>query len=385
MGKAGVAYLRVSNATTMRYYIIAGEASGDVHGARLVAALRRQDPAAEVRCWGGDLMEAAGATLVKHYRELAIMGFVDVLKMLPTILRNLRFARRDIAAFAPDVVIHIDFSGFNLRVARWAKTAGYRTFYYISPQVWASRAGRVEQIRRYVDRLFVILPFESEFYARYGVEVEFVGHPLVDQVADFRPAADFRTRHALDPDRPLVALLPGSRKQEIERHLSVMLAAAERFPELQFAVAGARSQAPDYYAGLMNSDRVALVYDATYDLLAHADAALVTSGTATLETALFGVPLCVGYRGSRLNYWIAKQLITVPYISLVNLILQRPLVTELIQDDFTVDRLTAELRLLLDPGQAAVLREGYAELRQLLGEPGAAERAAERMVALLKD
>ncbi len=231
----------------MRYYLIAGEASGDLHGADLITALRRHDPRAEIRCWGGDLMAEAGGRLVKHYRELAIMGFVDVLKLLPRILRNLRFARRDIAAFRPDAVIHIDFSGFNLRVARWAKTAGLRTFYYISPQVWASRPGRVAQIRRYVDHLFVILPFEPDFYARHGVEVEFVGHPLVDRIAAFTPRSDFWSHYDLDPNRPLVALLPGSRQQEIERHLSVMLATARQFPQCQFAVAGARSQDRDYY------------------------------------------------------------------------------------------------------------------------------------------
>ena len=366
----------------MRYYIIAGEASGDVHGSQLIQALHRHDPAAEIRCWGGDLMAEAGATLVKHYRELAIMGFVDVLKMLPKILRNLRFARRDIAAFRPDAVIHIDFSGFNLRVARWAHEAGFRTFYYISPQVWASRAGRVEQVRRYIDRMFVILPFEPAFYAERGVEVEFVGHPLVDRTADFAPQPDFWSRYQLDPDRPLVALLPGSRKQEIERHLTLMLATAAHFPELQFAVAGARSQDRDYYRQWMDQADIRLVYDATYELLAHADAALVTSGTATLETALFNVPLCVCYRGSRINYWIAKQLITVEYISLVNLIMQRPLVTELIQDELTVPRLRQELAQLLDAERVAELRAGYAELRRRLGEAGAADRTARRIVAL---
>lgn len=366
----------------MRYYIIAGEASGDVHGSNLIAALHRHDPAAEIRCWGGDLMAEAGATLVKHYRELAIMGFVDVLKMLPKILRNLRFARRDIADFQPDAVIHIDFSGFNLRVARWAHEAGYRTFYYISPQVWASRAGRVEQIRRYIDRMFVILPFEPDFYAERDVEVEFVGHPLVDRIADFEPRPDFWSHYGLDPERPLVALLPGSRKQEIERHLALMLETAADFPQLQFAVAGARSQDREYYDQWMERHDISLVYDATYDLLAHADAALVTSGTATLETALFDVPLCVCYRGSRINYWIARQLITVAYISLVNLIMQRPLVTELIQDDLTVPRLRQELTLLLDPEYAQRLRAGYAELRSRLGEPGAADRTAQRIVAL---
>lgn len=364
----------------MKYYLIAGEASGDLHGSRLMQAIRQRDPGAEFRIWGGDLMEAAGGQLVKHYRDLAFMGFVEVVANLRTILRNLHFCKEDITQWQPDKLILIDYPGFNLRIAKWAVQIPAEVIYYISPQIWAWHTSRVHQIKRTVDRMLVILPFEQEFYAKHGMAVDFVGHPLLDVVEHFEPTSDFRQRYALD-DRPIVALLPGSRRQEIERVLPIMLETASRFPDLQFAIAGAPSRPPDQYELLMEqSPKVAtirLISNETYALLHHAHAALVTSGTATLETAMFNVPLCVCYRGGGLSYWIARRLVEVKYISLVNLIVDRPLVQELIQQELTADNLAEELSKLLDPIYRERLQAGFAELRQLLGQSGAASKAAE--------
>ncbi len=376
----------------MKYYVIAGEASGDLHGSYLVRGLRRVDPAARIRGWGGDLMARQGVQLDVHYRDTAFMGFVEVVRNLPAIVRLMARCKRDIEAFGPDVLLLIDYPGFNLRMARWARKRGMRVFYYISPQVWAWKEGRVATIRRAVDRMFVILPFEPEFYARHGVEVTYFGHPLVDEVHDFfgRHAADraaFAERHQLAAERPIVALLPGSRPQEIVRSLKVMLAVACRQPQRQFVVAGAPAIAPDYYRALMAHyaapANVCLVHGQTWPLLAVADAALVTSGTATLETALFGVPQVVCYRGSRLSYLIARRLIKVPFISLVNLIAERQLVTELIQDAFVPERTAAELDRLFEEPHREAIRAGYDALRQSLGRPGVSERIAKEMYSLL--
>ena len=359
----------------MRYYLISGEASGDLHGARLVAALRERDPAAEIRAWGGDLMAAAGAEVVKHYRDLAFMGFVEVVKNLQTILGNFRECQADIAAFRPDRVVLIDYPGFNLRMAKWARRHGYDVSYYISPQLWAWHTSRVKQVKANVDRMLVILPFEEAFYAEHGVAATFVGHPLldvVDAVAD-RPATH-------------VALLPGSRRQEISRSLPVMLAAAARLPEHRYVVAGAPGQDAAVYEEIMAAHpgppELELVSGRTYDILAGARAAAVTSGTATLETALFGVPQVVCYRGSRLNYWLARRLVAdrIKYISLVNLVMDREVVPELIQDDLTGPRLAEELqKTIAGPERDRQLRE-LAELRRALGSGGAAARAAEAIV-----
>ena len=306
----------------MKYYLIAGEASGDLHGSNLIRALHRQDENAEIRCWGGDRMEAAGATLVKHYRELSFMGFVEVVANLPTIFRNLSFCKKDIEAFEPDALIFIDFSGFNLRIARWAREKGYRTHYYISPQVWASREGRVKKIKRDIDHMYVILPFEKAFYEeKHGMPVHFVGHPLIDALQD-RPTPDpikFCKAHGLDPDKPIIALLPGSRAQEVRKMLPVMLSCVPRNTGYQFVVAGAPSLDPDFYASYLREGEARLVMDQTYALLQVAHAALVTSGTATLETALLGVPQVVCYKGSWISYQIAKRLITLESVSYTHL------------------------------------------------------------------
>lgn len=369
----------------MRYYVISGEASGDLHGSNLLRALKEEDPAAEIRAWGGDLMEAQGAVLAKHYRDLAFMGFWEVVTHLGTILSNLRFCKRDVLEYKPDVLILIDYPGFNLRIARWAQEQGIRVFYYISPQLWAWHSSRVKQLKRSVERLYVILPFEPEFYTKYAYEVDYVGHPLLDVVESYKAPENFREDNRLD-ERPIIALLPGSRKQEVKRMLSVMLTQVKVFPEYQFVVAGAPSLDRSFYAEFLEpyGDSVSYVANQTYALLSHGQAALVTSGTATLEAALFSVPQVVCYQSSSLSYAIAKRLIQVPYISLVNLIADKPLVKELIQGDFTPDKLHQALSDITDPKQAAEMRDAYIELRKLLGGPGASARTARAMVKRLQ-
>ena len=369
----------------MKYYIIAGEASGDLHGSNLIKALLNEDSEAEIRCWGGDLMQNAGGTLVKHYKELAFMGFVEVIKNIPTIYRNIAFCKKDIEAFQPDVVIFIDYSGFNLRIAKWAKEKGFRTNYYISPQVWASRSSRVEKIKRDIDMMNVILPFEKEFYAKHKVDVNFVGHPLIDAIAD-RPQIDekaFREEHQLS-DKKIIALLPGSRQQEITKMLSVMLSVVDSYKDYEFVIAGAPSQDFGFYKQFIKTDNVRFVANKTYDLLSISNAALVTSGTATLETALFKVPQVVCYKGSAISYQIAKRIITLKFISLVNLIMDREVVTELIQADFTKEKLTTELNKILDASHREQLFLEYYELEQILGGKGASKKAAELIVKGVK-
>lgn len=371
----------------MKYYIIAGEASGDLHGSNLIRALKKADPDASIRCWGGDLMKEAGGTLVKHYKELAFMGFLEVLANLPTIFRNIAFCKQDIASFQPDVVIFIDFSGFNLRIASWAKMNGYRTNYYISPQVWASREGRVEKIKSTIDAMYVILPFEKEFYEeKHGFPVNFVGHPLLDAIEareDVNPAA-FRKKHGLDPEKEIVALLPGSRKQEVEKMLSLMLSTVPAFPQYEFVIAGAPSLEDDFYAKFTGNSRVHFVKGETYSLLQCAKAALVTSGTATLETALFKVPQVVCYKGSWVSYQIAKRIITLKFISLVNLIMDKEVVTELIQNQLTEKALVKELNAILSGPKREAILSCYEELEEKLGGGGASEKAAGLIVNALK-
>lgn len=364
----------------MKYYVIAGEASGDLHGSNLLRAIRERDPAAEFRCWGGDLMKAQGATLVKHYRELAFMGFSEVLMNLRTILRNIDSCKKDIADWKPDVVILIDYPGFNLRIAGFVQSIGIKVFYYISPQIWAWKESRVHKIKKIVDRMFVILPFEKDFYKRYDYPVDFVGHPLLDAVASFPGTLDLPG----NDERPVIALLPGSRKQEIGTMLPLMLACAKRFPHYRFVVAGAPSQTKEYYASLMQGQDVAIVYNQTYALLRRSYAALVTSGTATLETALFGVPEVVCYKGSAISYQIAKRLVKVKYISLVNLVMDREVVKELIQYELTVDQLESELKRITDDaeGRSRMLTD-YEQLREKLGGTGASAKAAELMLDYL--
>ena len=369
----------------MKYYIIAGEASGDLHGSNLMKALLKEDNNADIRFWGGDLMSEVGGTLVMHYKERAFMGFIEVIMNLRKVLGFIKFCKKDIAEYNPDVIIFIDNSGFNLRVAKWAKEQGFRTNYYISPQVWASRASRVDKIKRDIDQMYVILPFEKEFYQKYNYEVNFVGHPLVDAIADRKQVAikSFRKEHHLG-EKPIIALLPGSRKQEITKMLSVMLSLVDDFYEYQFVIAGAPSQDFSFYQSIIGSKKVAFIDNKTYDLLSVSFAALVTSGTATLEAALFKVPQVVCYKGSNISYQIAKRIITLAYISLVNLIMDREVVKELIQNDFTKKNLSAELKKILDENQRVKLFEAYYELEQKLGGKGASENTAKSIVAHLK-
>ncbi len=364
----------------MRYYIIAGEASGDLHGSNLIKALHRQDAHADIRCWGGNKMQAAGATLVKHYRELAFMGFVEVITHLPTIFKNITFCKADIAQYKPDVLVLIDYPGFNLRIAKWAKEQGIKVAYYISPQVWAWKEKRVVQIKRDVDRMIVILPFEKDFYKKWNYDVAYVGHPLIEVVNEEK-CKPIQQQLA---DKPLVAILPGSRSQEIKAKLPVMLQMVQHFPQYSFVIAQAPSQPDELYKDMIGSAPVTLVKGGTYNLLRQAKAALVTSGTATLETALFAVPEVVCYKGNALSFWLAKKLVKVKYISLVNLIMDKPVIKELIQDELNETNLKAELsRLLEDNAYKAAMRKDYAELWHKLGNSHASDGAAAEIISLI--
>ena len=369
----------------MKYYIIAGEASGDLHGSNLMKALLKIDVNAEFRFWGGDLMQQVGGALVKHYKERAFMGFAEVIKNLSKIYKDISLCKSDIQKYNPDVIIFIDNSGFNLRIAKWAKQQNYRTNYYISPQVWASRAGRVKAIKRDIDAMFVILPFVEAFYKKHDYQVTFVGHPLIDAIAN-RTLVDeyaFRAKHQLS-DKPIIALLPGSRKQEIKNMLSVMLSLVNTYPNYQFVIAGAPSQDYEFYQSFIKASNVKFIANKTYDLLSVSTAALVTSGTATLETALFKVPQVVCYKGSAISYQIAKRIITLKYISLVNLIMDKDVVKELIQNEFNSKNLKRELDIILNPNERTRFFMNYYELEKILGGKGASEKTAKLIFKNLK-
>lgn len=365
----------------MKYYIIAGEASGDLHGSNLIKQLKIQDPTAQIQCWGGNLMEAAGANLVKHYRDLAFMGFSEVIKNLPTILGNLSFCKNDILAFKPDMLILIDYPGFNLRIAEWAKQQGFKVVYYIAPQVWAWKSNRVKKMKQCIDLMLCILPFEKTYFKdQWNWEVDYVGHPLIEVIEQFKAT------NQLEP-KPIVALLPGSRKQEIAKKLPIMLSVAPHFPQYEFVVAKAPGQEDNFYEPFMlGQPNVRLVKDSTYSLLSQSTAALVTSGTATLETALFGVPEVVCYKGSNISYQIARRLVKIKFISLVNLIMDKEIVKELIQDQLNTANLVQELNNLLNnKDQQIRLQAEYAQLYQLLLAGGhASQNAASLIMNFLK-
>ncbi len=367
----------------MKYYIIAGEASGDLHGSNLIKALIIKDERAEIRCWGGDLMVQAGGTLVKHYKEMAFMGFLEVLMNLRAIFKNIKFCKEDIQNFNPDVLIFIDYSGFNLRIAKWARENNFKTNYYVSPQVWASREGRVEAIKRDIDAMYVILPFEKDFYEKkHGFPVHFVGHPLIDAIADRLPIDEsvFRQENHLNEKKPIIALLPGSRKQEVQKILTLMLSVQDAFPSYQFVIAGAPSLERSFYDSFLGNRNVRFVNNNTYNLLSIAHAALVTSGTATLEAALFKVPQVVCYKGNWVSYQIAKRIITLKFISLVNLIMDREVVKELIQADLTTKHLVSELAKIIEgPGREEQLI-AYKQLEKKLGGKGASEKVASLII-----
>lgn len=366
----------------MKYYIIAGEASGDLHGSNLMKALQKEDAQADFRFWGGDAMTNVGGSRVKHIRDLAFMGFIEVVANLRTILGNIKFCKNDIETYEPDVLILIDYPGFNLRIADYAHKKGLKVVYYISPQIWAWKQNRVHKIKKIVDEMYVILPFEKEFYARFDCDVNYVGHPLLDAIENYNPLDNeqFRSQNKLN-DKKILALLPGSRKQEIAVKLPIMLKAAAQFPELQPVVAAAPASDLSLYKNV--DPNIAVIQNQTYELLTHSHVAFVTSGTATLETALFEVPQVVCYKGSNISYQIAKRLIKVNYISLVNLIMDREVVKELIQGELNQKNLIRELDLILNDNRQKVLND-YRQLKEKLGKGGASENVAQSIIKNLK-
>lgn len=374
----------------MKYYIIAGEASGDLHGSNLMKAILRNDPQAEIRFWGGDLMQSVGGTLVKHIRDLAFMGFVEVVANLRTVLKNIALCKKDIVEFHPDAVIFIDYPGFNLKIAKFTHAQGFKNFYYISPQVWAWKKGRIKTMRKVLDMMYVILPFEKPFYDRNNVQnVEFVGHPLLDAIAEFdknaQLADDFRTRNGLD-ERPIIALMPGSRKMELRKMMPDMCHLAAQHPEYQFVIAGMKLLGSSMYTPYIHSDNVSIVYDQTYPLLKTAFAGVITSGTATLEAALFDLPLVVCYKANALSVFIAKRFAKVNYISLVNLIADKPVVKELIQNDLNANDLESEFKkITVDESYRQNLQHEYDLLKEQLGGAGASQRTVNSILAFLNN
>ena len=371
----------------MKYYIIAGEASGDLHASKLMRGIRESDPGAEFRCWGGEQMDAAGGTVVKHYHELAFMGFTEVILNIRTIFRNIRFCKEDILQWKPDAVILVDYPGFNMRIAEFAKTHGFKVYYYIAPQIWAWKKHRIHKLHRYTDLTFVVMPFEVDFHKSYGYKAEFTGHPLPDSI-DLNAKIDeagFRKANGLS-EKPVIAIVPGSRKQELKRILPPMLKITERFSDYQFVIAGVASIPESFYARLIKNHPVKVIYGRTYDLLRVARAAAVNSGTVTLETAILGVPEVVCYRFGLLSALAAGLVVRVKFISLVNLILDRKAVPELIQFNFTPDALSRELALILrDGAPRSKMLDDYKELREKVGSAGASARAAAIMVENLKN
>lgn len=370
----------------MKYYIIAGEASGDMHGANLVAELKKSQPMAECSGWGGDKMKSEGVQITKHYKELAFMGFAEVLLNIKTILGNFKLCKNEIVGYKPDAVILIDYPGFNLRMAEFIHSQNITVFYYISPTVWAWKKNRVEKIKKFVDKLFVILPFEKPFYKECGCEVEFVGNPLLDEISKFEEgyvSEDFRLKHSLST-KPIIALLPGSRTQEIKSKLPVMLSVIDQFPAYQFVIGGAPSQDKAVYEEIIEGrESVSLVFGETYPLLMNSHAGLITSGTATLETALFKVPQVVCYKANPISYRIAKMLVKIKFISLVNLIMDKEVVTELIQSDLTKNNVAKELGKIIEGQTREHVLADYAQLIQQLGVGGASSNTAAHIVRFM--
>lgn len=373
----------------MNYYLIAGEASGDLHGSNLMRGLKEVDPRPRFRFWGGDRMQEQGGELVKHYRDHNIMGFWEVITRLGKIRDNFRICKADLLQFNPDVLILIDYPGFNLRMARFAQKHGIKVFYYISPKIWAWKESRIRKIKAYVDQMFVIFPFEVDFYARHNFPVVYEGNPLIDAVdGKIENKASFGAfvRDQGLEDKPIVAILPGSRKQEIDRNLGEMIRVIRHFPDHQYVIAGAPSIDRSYYEQYLHVHNLSYVHDQTYELLSHSSAAIITSGTATLEAALFDVPQVVCYKAGVISYHIARHFVKVPYISLVNLNMEREVVKELIQDDMNDQTLYRELsRLLYDSDYTGRMRSDYAELRAKLGGSGASRRVAAAMYAHLNN
>ena len=368
----------------MKYYIIAGEASGDLHASNLMKAILQKDQNAEFRFWGGDLMaKVAGEKPVKHYKELAFMGFLEVAMNLRTILKNIKLCKEDVKNYQPDVLVLVDYPGFNLRIAEFAKNLGIKVVYYISPQLWAWKEGRVETIKKYVDEMLVILPFEKDFYKKHQVNAHFVGHPLLDAISDLPEISveNFKKENGLN-EKEIIALLPGSREQEVEKMLSLMLSVRDSFKNYQFVIAGAPSLPKEFYQKFVDDD-VHFVSNKTYDLLRCSRAAMVTSGTATLETALLNVPEIVCYRTSKISYEIGKRVVkNIKFISLVNLIMDKEVVKELIQSQLNAENLVDELQKILEGPKRDKMLQDYELLREKLGGKGASNHAAEIIVNL---
>lgn len=371
-----------------KFYVIAGEASGDLHAANLMKALRQEDASVQFRFWGGDLMQEVAGDPVKHIRDLAFMGFAEVVMNLRTILNNMRFCKADILSYKPDAVILVDYPGFNLRIAEWAKKQGIKVYYYVSPQVWAWKQKRVYKIKQSVDHLFAILPFEQDFYKKFDYQVEYVGHPLLDAIEQFRERSSegesFHQKWNLD-DRPIIAILPGSRKQEVSVKLPIMLEAIKEFPMFQCVIAGAPALDPSFYEPLIGHTKAKIIHGETYSILSHASVGIITSGTATLETALFEVPEVVCYKGSPISYQIAKRLIKIRFISLVNLIMDREVVRELIQHECNPERIREEVRRLLPGGdRRQQVLDDYKKLKIVLGGGGASKKVAQSLLKTIQ-
>ena len=367
----------------MKYYLIAGERSGDMHAANLMAALKTKDADSKFRFLGGEFMVEQGGEMYRNYQEISYMGFWEVFSNLGTISKNLKACKQDIINYQPDVLILVDFSGFNLRIAKFAKAAGIKVFYYISPKIWAWNQSRANKIKKLVDKMFVIIPFEKEFYKKFNYEVDYVGNPVLDAIHNFTPNQDFKQKHNLD-ERPIIAILPGSRKQEVEQMLHYMVNVVPLFRNYQFVVAAVSNLDSGYYEMFNRDKDLKIVVDASYDILNVSSAAVVTSGTATLETALFNVPQVVCYKTSSITYWIIKSLIKVRFISLVNLIVDKKVVTELIQDEFIPKNIVEELKKITENNEFinAQLND-YKHLKDLLGEVGASDRTATLIVQYL--
>lgn len=375
----------------MKYYLVAGEASGDLHGSNLMKALKKEDSSAEFRFFGGDLMQNVGGALVKHYREMAFMGFVNVVLNLKTIKKNMALCKNELLQFNPDVLILIDYPGFNLRIAEFAKQNNIKVFYYISPKIWAWKEYRVKKIKQFVDEMFTILPFETSFYKKHGIDVNYVGNPLLDSIADFRSNAQSKLQflkvNNLD-ERPIIALLSGSRVQEIKKILPEMINAAEKFPDFQFVIAGVESVDKQLYTGFLESHSVKIIFNQTYDLLHFSHSALVASGTAALETALFDVPQIVLYKvegGRLMDFVMWNFVLKTKWVSLPNIILEKEAVCELLQVNMTPDKIEAESKkMLYNESYRKEIENNYKRLHQLMGEPGSSQRAARKMVELIK-
>ena len=361
----------------MKYYIIAGEASGDLHASNLIKEIIKLEPNADIRAWGGDKMQNAGANVVKHFKDLAFMGFYEVLINLRTILKNISFCKKDILEFNPDKIIFVDYPGFNMRIAKWSKKYKFQTIYYIAPQLWAWNEKRIKKIKKYIDSLYVILPFEKEFFeTKHKYPVKFLGHPLLDSISNFKKNYDSSSEQIITNKKEVIAILPGSRKQEIKKILNTVIKIVDYFPDHQFIVAGAPNIKLSYYKSILKNKRIKVIENKTYEILSISTAAIVTSGTATLETALFKVPQVVCYKSSYFSYFIAKLIVNIKYISLVNLIMDQQIVKELIQQDCNKDKIRNELEKILDLNNKKSLQIKYDELTSILGNSGTSKRVA---------